>query len=758
VKILFIHNNYASNNSGEEYAAESLKEILEANGHQVQWFRRFSDIIENSLVKKIQAFFLAIYNPSAVRELKLLLDSFQPDIVQVQNLYPFISPGIISAIKRRNIPLVMRCPNYRLFCPTGLHLDGNSQICERCLSGTRELNCIIKNCENDVPKSIGYALRNYLARTFWHVTSAMDAYIVQSAFQKQKFIDNGIAPEKLFILPGLIPKINTLKPSLKPQYVSFIGRVSEEKGIKEFINAASYLPNVPFVVAGSIPDKLAYLQHNSPKNVEWKGFISGKQLDDLYKASKIIVVPSKWYEGFPNVITQAMKHGKAVITSNLGAMADIIDHNETGLLVTPGDVLELTKAIKDLLSDEEKRNLLGNNAKKKADNNYNSTKVYEELSKLYDSLLKEKIRKSRKMLAILHYPPPVHGAAMVGKFIMDSKSINSKFKINYINLGTSIKVDEIGYGSWLKVNRYFKILSNTLKQLYKEKPKLVYITLTASGPGFFKDAIVVFFAQLFGKKVVVHFHNKGVLRRQDKWLDNIFYTQVFKRTEVILLSEYLYQDVERYVLKENVHICPNGIPITENPLELEKNDKKETQLLFLSNLIEAKGVYILLDACQVLMKVGMKFHCTFIGNTGDISLAEFDKKVDDLGIESCVSYEGPKYGLEKEKAYRESDIFIFPTFYSNECFPLVLLEASQFSLPMVSTFEGGIPDIVKNNSTGYLVKKKDSLELAKKIELLIENPELRKTMGANGRENFNKHFTLGRFEEHFGQILEKIFI
>ena len=74
MKILFIHNNYASNNSGEEYAAESLKEILEANGHQVQWFRRFSDIIENSLVKKIQAFFLAIYNPSAVRELKLLFN------------------------------------------------------------------------------------------------------------------------------------------------------------------------------------------------------------------------------------------------------------------------------------------------------------------------------------------------------------------------------------------------------------------------------------------------------------------------------------------------------------------------------------------------------------------------------------------------------------------------------------------------------------------------------------------------------------
>ena len=63
---------------------------------------------------------------------------------------------------------------------------------------------------------------------------------------------------------------------------------------------------------------------------------------------------------------------------------------------------------------------------------------------------------------------------------------------------------------------------------------------------------------------------------------------------------------------------------------------------------------------------------------------------------------GRKYGEEKERLFRESDIFVFPTYYDIECFPLVLLEAMQYGLPCVNTDEGGIRDIVVNDS-GFTV-------------------------------------------------------
>ncbi|RKN79767.1 glycosyltransferase family 4 protein [Ulvibacterium marinum] len=756
MKILFIHNNYASNTSGEEQAAEALREVLVANGHEVKWFRRFSDVISDSFWKKVQAFFSGMYNPGAVKELKGILDEFQPDIVQVQNLYPFISPGIIRTIKRRRIPLVMRCPNYRLFCPNGLHLDPKGTICEKCLSGTREWNCIAKNCEEDIPKSIGYALRNFLARTVWGVTKTMDAYIVQTAFQRQKFMDNGIPPEKLFIVPGLTPVDYSQDELLIPKYVSFIGRISREKGILEFLEAARLLPKIPFVVAGSIPKSYVHLKSGSPENVTWKGYLSGKELDKAFGESKMVVVPSKWYEGFPNVITRAMKHARPIIASNLGAMSAIIDHGENGLLVEPGDAIGLAKAIRELYDHSEKCKALGAKARIKADTWYTREKVYENVLALYDILLQQKEKKAKKILSVLHYPPPVHGAAMVGQYIMESKLINDSFDLFYINLGTSTSVHEIGQGGWSKIKRFLTILKQTFEHLQRHKPQLVYITLTASGAGFYKDAFIVLLAKWFRKKVVFHFHNKGVSRKQTRWWDHLLYKMVFRKSEVILLSEHLYYDVKKYVPKERVHFCPNGIPPNMKIEHGQRICTGPVRLLFLSNMIESKGVFVLLEACRLLQKKNLQFHCTFIGSQGDIEIDQFHNRIKNLGLDGIVEYAGRKYGIDKEEAYAKSDIFVFPTYYPNETFGLVNLEAMQFSLPIVSTFEGGIPDVVKEGETGFLVEKESPEALAKKLELLIRNPELRMKMGRAGRKRYEEHFTLEAFETRFHNIMEKL--
>ncbi len=89
MKILFIHNNYAQP-SGEEHAAEGLAKLLELNGHQVKWYRRTTEGVQWTVANKINAFVSGFHNMSSVRQVKHLLNEFNPDIVQVQNLYPFI--------------------------------------------------------------------------------------------------------------------------------------------------------------------------------------------------------------------------------------------------------------------------------------------------------------------------------------------------------------------------------------------------------------------------------------------------------------------------------------------------------------------------------------------------------------------------------------------------------------------------------------------------------------------------------------------
>jgi glycosyltransferase involved in cell wall biosynthesis len=362
----------------------------------------------------------------------------------------------------------------------------------------------------------------------------------------------------------------------------------------------------------------------------------------------------------------------------------------------------------------------------------------------------------KKILFILHLPPPVHGSSIVGQSIMESELINAQIQGKYINLGTSKSLEEIGKKAALKIGLYFKILYNVLRELFAHKPDLVYMAITSKGFGFYKDCVVAILTKSFGYKVIYHLHNKGVATRQHRWLDNMLYRMVFRKSDVILLSQNLYADIQKYVPIERVHICANGIADYQikGNITKEKKKGKQVRILFLSNLMEAKGVFVLLKSCRILIEKQLNFHCSFVGGIGDISEEMFLKKVEELGLEKHVSYEGRKYGVEKERSFSEADIFAFPTY--NEAFGLVNLEAMQFSLPVVSTLEGGIPDIIEDNVSGLLVNPKDAIAFAEKLEILIKDPKLRISMGENGHKRYKENFTHSAFENRLLDILKKV--
>ena len=387
MKVLFVHNSYSDKTpSGEEHASYELATLLEEHGHEVRWFKRSSDEIRSGL-GPVKSFFTGIYNPYSAQVLAKVLDDYKPDIVQVQNLYPLLSSSIFKPIKKRNIPVIMRCPNYRLFCPAGLCLNTKGEVCEKCFGG-KEWHCIVSNCEQNMMKSIGYALRNAYSRTSHNITNGVDRYIVQSEFQKMKFINQGIPAEKLVILPGICPEIEDKDLSPLGDSVSFVGRVSAEKGIYEFIDAARMNSSVPFKVAG-ILDRNFIKPADCPENVEFVGFLKGEDLNDFYLKSRIIVVPSKWYEGFPNVITRGMLLKRPVITTNIGAMPSIIDNDVHGLLVEPGDAIELGKAIAQLYGNEKKCREYGEAGFAKASKEFSRKAVYETLIGCYTNLIND---------------------------------------------------------------------------------------------------------------------------------------------------------------------------------------------------------------------------------------------------------------------------------------------------------------------------------------------------------------------------------
>jgi len=359
------------------------------------------------------------------------------------------------------------------------------------------------------------------------------------------------------------------------------------------------------------------------------------------------------------------------------------------------------------------------------------------------------------ILFILHLPPPVHGPSMVGGYIKDSNEINAAFRCRYINLGISRTVDEVGRKPLRKIGRYLSLLSRVFGQLIAFRPELCYISLSVGDSGFYKDVPVVLLTRLFGVKRLYHLHNKGVKLRSEKCYNDWLYRLVFHNAEVILLSEYLYGDIEKYVPTERLHYCANGIEDVDTSQFIGNRDEIQqlsaVNLLFLSNLIVSKGVFVLLDACKQLLEKDIAFHCTLVGGEGDIDTKLLNCKIEELGLTDVVSYAGKQYGADKEMYFNRADIFVHPSF--NDCFPLVLLEAMQHGLPIVSTLEGAIPEIVIDKVTGYLVRQEDAGALSEKLEKLIQNPELRQKMGKAGRLNYETKYSLEKFEKRMLEIV-----
>lgn len=330
------------------------------------------------------------------------------------------------------------------------------------------------------------------------------------------------------------------------------------------------------------------------------------------------------------------------------------------------------------------------------------------------------------------------------------------FSCDCMDVLVSKMVVDVGRLTIGKVLTILSLSIRLLNRLRKNRPDLVYMTFSENGLSLYKDLFFTFILKLFRVKRVYHIHTKGVRFNQKRFFIGRYYRYVLKNADVIMLSQHLYPDISEYVPEEKLHICHNGIPEIAFPDAENKKDNTVVEILFLSKLIKTKGILDLLDALRILKLKGIPFHCNIIGGENEITRKDISRITARYEIAQEVHYLDRQFGKAKQRLFEQADIFAFPTYYKYESFPLVILEAMQASLPVISTFEGGIPDMVKDRKTGYLIPPMSPDILAKKLERLISDKKLRQKMGTAGRLKYEKQFTMAHFENRFTDILNSV--
>jgi glycosyltransferase involved in cell wall biosynthesis len=384
MKILQIHNFY-KNKGGECAVVHAEKRLLEQHGHTVMRFSKDSaDISNYSLAKKTISLLQTPYSFHARRQLSTLIRDHRPDVAHVHNVYPLVTPSIFHALKQHNIPVVQTIHNFRMLCPNGLFFT-KGQICESCT--TNGFIAAIKNkCMHDsyvISALYGSAL--WLAWQTGNFPYNIDRYIVLNNFTAKELVNGGVPIDRITIGKNFVDSVAN-EPFRKERYILYIGRLSREKGIMTLLNALRPEHNLALKIAGTGPlqdEIVKYAANNPLQKIELLGFVSGAKKEDLLQKAICAIVPSECYENAPLSIIESLANGTPVIASRIGGIPDMINDGKIGLLFTPGDVSELSKAISVLANNPAIASKMATTALSYAKANYAPEQHYQHLLKTY---------------------------------------------------------------------------------------------------------------------------------------------------------------------------------------------------------------------------------------------------------------------------------------------------------------------------------------------------------------------------------------
>jgi glycosyltransferase involved in cell wall biosynthesis len=319
-----------------------------------------------------------------------------------------------------------------------------------------------------------------------------------------------------------------------------------------------------------------------------------------------------------------------------------------------------------------------------------------------------------------------------------------------------------------RVRDYLRLLPRVWKALFSRR-KVVYLTTAQSLVGFVRDAAVIWPARLLGHRVVGQQFGgnyAGFYARQSG-LVRVLIRATLNRLATVVVEGNFVKEQFSFLPDYATRVCTvaNGLP--ERSLQVQDEPRTWTAdepflLFYLSNMLED-----VLEATGILVNErNRNVYCRFAGKfltAADSkrfpdpaeAKASFLQYVEEHHLQDRVSYSESLFGDEKARAFRESHVFLLPSNYINEGQPVSVLEAMAYGVVVIGTDHRLIPMMVADNETGFLVPYGNPAAIADKVESLMDDPEVFRTMSEAGIQRFRDFFSPNKYVSNMAEVLRR---
>lgn len=362
MRVLVLHSRYLSGpTSGENRVLEDETLLMQKAGHDVHVWAPAPERTEGLDLVRTGAG--ALWSRHATEEVKRLVRRYRPEIVHCHNLFPTLSPAVIRTAVREGSVVVITLHNYRMMCLPATFLR-EGRVCEDCLGKVPWRGVAYRCYRGSILGSATLAGSLTLHRglgTFKQVA----LFLATSRFVAEKHVEAGLPANKVVVKPNFTWEMPR-RDEAGGQFL-YLGRLATEKGVATLLEAWRGVPG-RLLVVGEGPEE-QHLRAAAPDNVEFRGSVSPSEIPPLLQSSRALLVPSMWYEGAPRVILEAFATGVPVLASRIGALAEVVENEVSGLLLPPTDGAAWREAAIRMLDDYEV-DRLGEGAFRSWDKNY----------------------------------------------------------------------------------------------------------------------------------------------------------------------------------------------------------------------------------------------------------------------------------------------------------------------------------------------------------------------------------------------------